>query len=82
MQDGLFEDAPTGVLLLPAQPRPRPQRHAPVRHGRVRRRLIQISTHKAATKFYQLIRVGYRECATGGAAFCIPRVVVTVRKPE
>ncbi|KAL1980883.1 hypothetical protein VTN96DRAFT_3379 [Rasamsonia emersonii] len=82
MQDGLFEDAqlecygdPPGVV------RAFNDMHL-LTMDEFASRLIQIGQHEAAAKFYRIIRDGYRECATGGAAFCVPRVVVTARKPE
>lgn len=43
--------------------------------------LMRIGKTDAAKKLYRLIGEGYKESA-GGAALCIPRVVVVARRPE
>lgn len=43
--------------------------------------LMRLGKTEAAEKLYKLIQAGYKE-SSGGAALCIPRVVVVARRPE
>ena len=43
--------------------------------------LMRLGKTEAAKKLYRLIEGGYKESA-GGAALCIPRIVVVARRPE